>query len=152
MCAEHKRWLALGPLVATDADRTCQVTQPQRSRSDKVCGSKYNYALALAVNTVMTRLCQSLQGAAGAMRSLLQTMLPEHIGGLDLPGHSAAGLGAAPEGSLCNGKCRAQVFALEALVLAVIIISSVSTGVCMMNILNTPSRFETPKEATRHAD
>lgn len=101
---------------------------------------------------VMGYIVDPLQEAAGTMRSLLQTMLPEHIGGLDLPGHPAAGLGAAPEGSLCDGKCRAQVYVLEAIILAVIIISAVSTGVCMMNILNTPSRFEAPKEASRHAD
>ncbi|KAK9817051.1 hypothetical protein WJX72_008909 [[Myrmecia] bisecta] len=58
-----------------------------------------------------------------------------------------ADLGAPVPGALCTEKCRMQVRVIEVVILAVIFLSALCTGLCCMNMLDTPTKFEAPKES-----
>eukprot|EP00891_Asterochloris_glomerata_P007810 jgi/Astpho2/7810/fgenesh1_pg.00117_%23_26_t len=93
------------------------------------------------------------QAVAAQRRSLLQRVLPTQMSGLNLPGHSGAGSGVGaspvPETWLCNSKCQAQVRVVETIILGICLISALAAGTFMLNMLDTPTKFETPKES-RH--
>ena len=99
----------------------------------------------------MCSLC--FQAVAAQRRSLLQQILPTQMSGLNLPGHSGAGSDVGespvPETWLCNSKCQAQVRVVETIILGICLISALAAGTFMLNMLDTPTRFETPKES-RH--
>lgn len=79
------------------------------------------------------------------------------MAGLSLPGHEGEVPGSSvrgspvPPGYLCNSKCQAQVRFIECFILALLVIVAVAAGSFMMHVLDTPTRFETPKEQ-RHQD
>lgn len=51
---------------------------------------------------------------------------------------------------VCNAKCRTQVLALQALILGLTLLSALLSGFCLMHALDTPTRFEAPKDARGH--
>jgi len=88
------------------------------------------------------------RNAAGGSRSLLQSMeLPSEMSGLQLPSYAA--LTADSDTYLCDAKCFTQVRVIEVFILFVTLLTALLSGICMMNVLGTPSKFETTKEA-RH--
>jgi len=87
---------------------------------------------------------------AGASRSLLQSMeLPNEMSGLQLP--SYASLTATSDTYLCDAKCFTQVRVIEVFILFVTLLTALLSGICMMNVLGTPSKFETTKEARQES-
>ncbi|CAL8467608.1 g7146 [Coccomyxa elongata] len=50
---------------------------------------------------------------------------------------------------VCDAKCETQVKLLEAVILAITLITALMTGSWMLNNLGTPTRFETPKDSLR---
>ena len=88
--------------------------------------------------------------AVGTSRALLQTMeLPAEVSGLQLPSYAA--LTQASDEYLCDDKCFTQVRVIEVFILFVTVLTALLSGICMMNVLGTPSKFETVKEA-RHQE
>lgn len=55
--------------------------------------------------------------------------------------------GNSTSGYVCGSKCKIQVKFLEGLIVFVTVALAVGIGFCCMHIINTPTRFETPKEA-----
>lgn len=93
-----------------------------------------------------------LQGSNGgtASRSLLQTLqLPAEVSGLQLPSYAA--LTANQAGYLCDDKCFTQVRVIEVFILFVTLLTALLSGICMMNVLGTPSKFETMKDARQES-
>ena len=87
---------------------------------------------------------------AGASRSLLQSMeLPTEMSGLQLP--SYASLTQVSDTYLCDAKCFTQVRVIEVFILFVTLLTALLSGICMMNVLGTPSKFETTKEARQES-
>ena len=86
---------------------------------------------------------------AGTSRSLLQHMeLPNEVSGLQLPSYAAL----TQDEYLCDDKCFTQVRVIEVFILFVTLLTALLSGVCMMNVLGTPSKFETVKEARHPGD
>lgn len=84
--------------------------------------------------------------AAGTSRSLLQSMeLPQQVGDLQLPSFAASL--SVPDTYLCDDKCFTQVRVIEVFILFVTILTALLSGICMLNVLGTPTKFETAKDA-----
>ena len=92
-----------------------------------------------------------MQGRASTSRSLLQSMeLPAEMSGLQLPSYAASL--SAPDTYLCDDKCFTQVRVIEVFILFVTLITALLSGVCMLNVLGTPTKFETAKDARSSHD
>ena len=60
-----------------------------------------------------------------------------------------------PAAVFCTSSCvcYVQVRLFETLILIVLLLTALAVGLCMLHILDTPSRFEAEKkENTRHQD
>lgn len=54
-------------------------------------------------------------------------------------------------GYLCDDKCFTQVRVIEVFILFVTLLTALLSGICMMNVLGVPSRFETMKDARQES-
>lgn len=89
--------------------------------------------------------------AAGTSRSLLQSMeLPLETSGLQLPSYAASL--SVPDTYLCDDKCFTQVRVIEVFILFVTLATALLSGICMMNVLGTPTKFETAKDTRQSHD
>ncbi|DBA94792.1 hypothetical protein WJX77_004725 [Trebouxia sp. C0004] len=116
--------------------------------------SQYSQALREAfgshVMAYVSEMSAEETNDAGASRSLLQSMeLPNEMSGLQLP--SYASLTQASDTYLCDAKCFTQVRVIEVFILFVTLLTALLSGICMMNVLGTPSKFETTKEARQES-
>ena len=86
-----------------------------------------------------------MQERASTSRSLLQSIeLPAEVSGLQLPSYAASL--SVPDTYLCDDKCFTQVRVIEVFILFVTLITALLSGVCMLNVLGTPTKFETAKD------
>ena len=77
--------------------------------------------------------------------------LPQEVSGLQLPSY-AASLSDVPDTYLCDDKCFTQVRVIEVVILFITILTALLSGICMLNVLGTPTKFETAKDARQSHD
>ena len=64
---------------------------------------------------------------------------------------SFAALTANQAGYLCDDKCFTQVRVIEVVILLITLLTALLSGICMMNVLGTPSKFETMKDSRQES-
>ena len=95
-------------------------------------------------------LCDDIQGSktGPASRELLQTLQELSADSfLELPSNPAGN----QAGYLCDDKCFTQVRVIEVFILFVTLLTALMSGICMMNVLGVPSKFETMKDARQES-